>query len=274
MKEIAVLEGIGLHTGAKAKVRIRPAESGSGIVFRAKGEEGWVEFPASPKWVLDTRRRVVLGKDGSRVETVEHLLGVCAGLGLTDAVIEVEGPEIPSGDGSGLFIAQALLEAGLKELDDPQPILRVSHRLCSEEGNAWIAIRPADRLRIRYTFVRSGHRIVGLQTATFTDGDDFLSEIAPARTFGFLEEIKDLWSQGLGLGGSLENALVVGPDGYLTEPRFPNELARHKILDIMGDLSLLGSKVIGEIEGYGSGHSLHWRLCQSIRSAAVQEDEG
>ncbi len=274
VKGIASVEGMGLHTGERATVRIGPAPAGFGLRFRAGRARDRVEIPADLDYVVDSQRRIVLGRDGVTVQTVEHLLGVCAGLGLTDAVAEVDGPEIPAGDGSGLMIARALLEAGLKDLDSPAPFITVRGEVQVNDGDRWIRFRPSDRLVIRYVFARPGHPVVGRQEFSFAAGDDFLKEIAPARTFGFIEEVKALWDQGLGLGGNLQNALIIGTEGYLTEPRFAEELARHKILDLMGDLTLLGARLVGTIEGFKSGHSLHLRLCQTIRSMVAQEAEG
>ncbi len=230
-------------------------------------------MPALVPFVQDTHRRVVLGCDGVRVQTVEHLLSACFGLGVTDLLVEVDGEELPIGDGSALLWTEAFTEAGICSLSEAAPVLDLDIPISIEQGQARIEVIPWDRFVAHFVLV-SDHPLVGVQEANFDQAeDDFLSAIAPARTFGFWEEVRSLWEQGLAKGGSLENAVVIFPNQYSVPLRFPNELARHKLLDLMGDLFLLGRGLKAKVFAVGSGHTLHWRLCQSIWQRMTQEEE-
>jgi UDP-3-O-[3-hydroxymyristoyl] N-acetylglucosamine deacetylase len=271
IREGVRVEGIGLHSGGRAKVFLHPCEGGHGIVFSVHNEQGSALIPALTPFVAETRRRVVLAKDGVSVQTVEHLLAACFGMGVTDLIVEVYGSELPIGDGSAQLWVDAFKEAGIVCLNEPAPLFSPTETVTVQDGNALLTIAPSDRFTATVTFV-TDHLLVGVQTATFDEEtDDFVTAIAPARTFGFWEEVEALLTQGLAKGGSLENALVVFPDRYSSPLRFPDELARHKLLDLMGDLMLLGRRLTAKVTAKASGHSLHHRLCQTLWHQVAQE---
>jgi UDP-3-O-[3-hydroxymyristoyl] N-acetylglucosamine deacetylase len=252
-------------------VFLHPCEGGQGIVFSVHNEQGSALIPALTSFVAETRRRVVLAKDGVSVQTVEHLLAACFGMGVTDLIVEVQGAELPIGDGSAQLWVDAFKEAGVVCLNEPAPLFSPTETVTVQDGNALITVAPSDRFTATVTFT-TNHPLVGVQTATFDEEtDDFVTAIAPARTFGFWEEVEALLTQGLAKGGSLENALVVFPDRYSSPLRFPDELARHKLLDLMGDLMLLGRRLTAKVTAKASGHSLHHRLCQTLWHQVAQE---
>jgi len=265
------VEGIGLHSGQRTKVFLHPREGGQGIVFSVHNEQGSALVPALTPFVAETRRRVVLAKDGVSVQTVEHLLAACFGIGITDLLVEVYGRELPIGDGSALIWVDAFKEARVTELDKPAPVFSVPDSLAIGNGDKLVKVHPADHFVVQYLFA-TGHPLAGVQEAVFDEKEnDFATEIAPARTFGFWEEVSQLWEQGLARGGSLDNAIVIFPDRYSSPLRFPNELARHKLLDLMGDLMLLGFRLMGKVVANSSGHTLHHEFCKLL--LRVMEEE-
>ena len=271
LKRSVSVKGVGLHTGERTTVTLHPTDEGNGIIFIVPNGRGAVDIPALTPFVTDTRRRVVLAKDGVSVQTVEHLLAACFGMGVTDLIVEVDGSELPIGDGSAQLWVDAFKEAGIVCLNEPAPLFSPTETVTVQDGNALITIAPNDRFTATVTFV-TDHPLVGVQTTTFDEEtDDFVTAIAPARTFGFWEEVEALLTQGLAKGGSLENALVVFPDRYSSPLRFPDELARHKLLDLMGDLMLLGRRLTAKVTAKASGHSLHHRLCQTLWHQVAQE---
>ncbi len=270
LRESEKVEGIGLHSGEKSVVWLHPAEAGIGILFRVKSAQGTAIVPALVPFVADTRRRVVLKKDGVAVQTVEHLLAACFGMGVTDLVVEVHGVELPIGDGSAQIWVEAFKVAGIADLGKPAPSF-IPQKVAVEHGEAAVIVEANEGFNARYIFVTE-HPLVGVQEADFDwRTNDFAAEIAPARTFGFWEEVQPLWEQGLAKGGSLENAIVIFQDRYSVPLRFQNELARHKLLDLMGDLMLLGVRLQAKVYARSSGHSLHFQLCQILWQRVEQE---
>ena len=263
----AHIEGIGLHTGKQARVILASAAPGSGIVFRTS--EG--EIAARTENVVDTTRCTVLGAGNVRVSTVEHLLSACAGLGITDLSVDISGPELPIGDGSAQIWVNALQNAGLVETEPSHtvPILREPVIVTGKNG-AFVAAYPSDTLRVTVC-AAFDHPLVGTQIARFVAGDDYAQTIAPARTFGFIEEVEALQKAGLALGGSLDNAVVVYPDHYSRPLRFPDELARHKLLDILGDLNLAfggAGLPIADIIAVKPSHTLNVQAARQIAQVA------
>lgn len=270
LRESVKVEGIGLHTGEKSVVRIHPTDAGTGILFCVSNPQGKTTIPALVPFVAETKRRVVLQKDGVSLQTVEHFLATCFGMGVTDLLVEVHGVELPIGDGSAQIWVDAFETSGIADLGGPAPIF-TPDKVVIEDGKVIVAVEPNGNFSAQYTFVTE-HPLVGVQEATFDlQTDDFVREIAPARTFGFWEEIQPLWEQGLAKGGSLENAIVVFPDRYSVPLRFPNELARHKLLDLMGDLALIGVRLHAKVYARSSGHTHHFRLCQILWQRVEQE---
>jgi len=264
IRKVVKVEGIGLHSGQRTKVFLNPCEGGKGIVFSVHNEQGNALIPALTPFVAETRRRVVLSKESVSVQTVEHLLATCFGMGITDLLVEVHGSELPIGDGSALIWVEAFKDAGIVELDEPAPVFSVPDSVAVGNGNRVVGVVPDERFIAHFSFATE-HPLVGIQEASFDEKEnDFATEIAPARTFGFWEEVSQLWEQGLAKGGSLDNAIVVFPDRYSSPLRFPNELARHKLLDLMGDLMLLGVRLRGKVVANSSGHALHHKFCKTL----------
>lgn len=236
------VEGIGIHTGVHSRVTLSPAPNGAGVVFRSQG----VEIPAHADFVVDTSRCTVLGKDSVTVSTVEHLMSAFAGLGITNAIVDIVGPELPIGDGGANIWVDAIRDgAGFREDDAKTSSPSLTETLViSGKNGSFIAAYPADTLLFTVAAVFD-HPLIGTQIARFparskTFEEDYATEVSPARTFGLIEEVEALRKAGLALGGSEENAVVVYADRYSKPLRFDNELGRHKLLDLMGDLALAG----------------------------------
>jgi len=252
-------EGTGLHTGKPSRIVVHPASGNDGIIFRKDG----VDIPARYEFVAETNRRTVLERDGVRIETVEHILSALYGLGITDAIIEVEGEEIPAMDGSALPFAQAIYENRIESEGEVQPFQLMLPIGVEDEGRKVEAV-PHANLTVA-TAIRYDHPFLPSQFIELTiTPETYLEEIAPARTYAFVEEVEVLKEKGLAAGGSLENALVIGRDGYVNEPRFPDEPVRHKVLDLLGDLALLGRPFVGRIMAVAGGHSLHLEFVKKL----------
>jgi UDP-3-O-[3-hydroxymyristoyl] N-acetylglucosamine deacetylase len=248
------------------RLELKPAPAEHGIRF-FRTDVG-VEIPASIEYLARLDHATTLSRDGVSVDTVEHLLSALHGLGVDDARVEVDGPEVPILDGSGAPFVILIHEAGLKPLAVNRYYLKIVKPLEVVRGNKSIRISPADHFRVSYV-IGFDHPLLRHQAASFrVAADTFAESIAPARTFGFLREVETLRRSGLALGGSLDNAVVIGETGVLNSTlRFEDEFVRHKILDAIGDLSLLGHPVVGHLEATRAGHALHAALCQLIRES-------
>jgi UDP-3-O-[3-hydroxymyristoyl] N-acetylglucosamine deacetylase len=255
--------GIGLHSGKPVRLELKPAPAEQGIRF-FRTDVG-VEIPASIEYLARLDHATTLSRDGVSVDTVEHLLGALHGLGVDDAVVEVDGPEVPILDGSGAPFVILIHEAGLKPLAANRRYLKILKPVEVVRGNKSIRISPAECFRVSYV-IGFDHPLLRHQAASFrVAADTFAEAIAPARTFGFLREVETLRRSGLALGGSLDNAVVIGETGVLNNRlRFEDEFVRHKILDAIGDLYLLGHSLIGEYTAYKSGHGLNNRLLRAL----------
>ena len=262
LRDVLEFEGVGLHTGAPGRVRIRPQVAGSGLRFRLNG--GAVSFPAHANYVVETRRATVVGSGEHTVSTVEHLLAALFAMGVDNAAIEVEGPEIPVLDGSSATFAAAIAKLGLVDQRAPRATFSIERPIVVRDGDALLAIAPSDSFRIRFAVDYAPP--IGAQFIDATiEPDYFIREIAPARTFGYLHEVEALRNAGLARGGTLDNALVFAPDGPLTPQRWPNEVVRHKTLDLIGDFALLGAWPKLEVVSVKSGHRLHARAANELR---------
>jgi len=261
LRDAIAFEGAGLHTGQPASVRVLPAPAGHGLRFRLNGPSGAVDFPARAEYVVDTVRATVVGKDGRTVSTVEHLLSALLGCGVDNALIEVEGPEIPVEDGSAKVFADRITAAGLTTLHEARVRWIPTETRVFHDGDKLLIVAPAPAFRVR--MIVDYRAPVGVQyvDAAITT-EAYRAEIAPNRTFGFQDEIDDLIRRGLAKGGTLENAVVFGPDGPLAPLRSPDEPARHKVLDLVGDFALLGAYPQCEVIAIKSGHKLH---CTAVR---------
>ncbi|MGH2373151.1 MAG: UDP-3-O-acyl-N-acetylglucosamine deacetylase [bacterium] len=257
------LEGRGLHTGAVVRARLLPAAPASGVTFRRVDLHGAPTIAARLDEVAATARGIVLGRT-ARVATVEHLLSAAWGLGIDNLLVEIDNEELPSGDGSARIFTDALQEAGAVEVDAARcPIILDGHVWASAAGSIIVAA-PAAGLRFTYLATADGTSIPPQLAEFDARRDDYPTAIAPARTWGLAADAEALRARGLARGATLANALVLGPDGYINEPRFPDELARHKILDALGDLSLLGRPLCAHVIGVRAGHALHVALAREI----------
>ena len=271
LKEPISCEGIGLHSGAPVKLNLIPAPVNSGIVFVRTDLDRPVSIPALSEFVVDTSLATTLGRDGVRVGTVEHLLAALAGLGIDNLRIELNGPEIPIMDGSAAPFALLVKTAGIRVQSEPKSFLVIKRPVVIQDGDKEAAFLPASRFRVDCT-IDFKHPLISDQVASFEFSDRaFQREIARARTFGFLRDVQMLQKMGLARGGSLENAIVVdefsilNPDGL----RFPDEFARHKLLDAVGDVSLFGRPVVGHLKVVKSGHAMNHKLVQKVLSDAA-----
>lgn len=235
------VEGVGIHTGEKAVMTFRPAQNGIHFVRVDLKESAPIQ--ADLAHVGSTLRGTNLKNETAEVWTVEHALSALHALGITDVRVEMDGPEPPIMDGSSVIFMQQLQAAGLQELTEEEPVLQVKYPITYSCGQIAYSAEPADKLSFTFVYEHK-HPLVGRQeyTLEFTP-ENYINEIAPARTFGFEEELAFLKAHGLAKGGSLENAVVVGKDKFLNELRFDNELVRHKILDLVGDLRLIGKRL-------------------------------
>jgi len=260
-------EGIGLHTGTLTKVRLIPVSevdknSPTGIVFLRDG----VAIPAHLTFVKSSQRCVVLSNGDVSVSTVEHLLAALYSFGISDVHIFVEGQEIPIGSGDATHWVRLLMEAGTRELEQERKVITVHKpiEVRDERTGAYARAVADKKLSVHYTFEHE-RPFIGVQSFLCDDlRAHFISDIAPARTFGFIEEVEELFKRGLGKGGSLENCLIVFSDGYSAPLRFEDELVRHKVLDLIGDLALLGVDLNAHVEVYKGGHELHLQLIHHI----------
>jgi UDP-3-O-[3-hydroxymyristoyl] N-acetylglucosamine deacetylase len=257
--------GIGLHTGAEVQVRVLPAESGQGRTFIRLDLPGAPEIPARIEAVSQTLLSTQLRSGPATVQTVEHLLAALVGLGVDNARIEVSGPELPLLDGSALEWAQAIASVGSID-QGPAPVVPdLLEPVWVRDRDAFVAALPSPELRFSYG-IDFDLAAIGNQWHSWAfQSGSFAEEIAPARTFGLAYQIEALRTQGLIKGGSLENALVCGSEGWLNPPlRFLNEPVRHKLLDLIGDLSLLGTLPTAHFVAYKASHNLHTQLVQLL----------
>ena len=266
IRKPAACSGVGIHSGCRASLLLLPAPPDTGIVFIRKDIGGSPRIPVTIKNIRPALLSTTVGVDGVQVQTIEHLLAAAAGLGIDNLFVEVDAPELPALDGSAKPFVSLMLEAGIVSQDRRQNYLKIVRPIEVIDGNKRIAIRPASESSVTYT-IDYAHPLIGRQVYDYAwSRDAFVEGIAPARTFGFLREVEALWEAGLGLGGSLQNTLILSEEGLLNEGglRFADEFVRHKVLDLIGDMMLLGIPVIGEIEAVRSGHALHARLVTRI----------
>jgi UDP-3-O-[3-hydroxymyristoyl] N-acetylglucosamine deacetylase len=258
--------GIGLHSGQKATLTLRPAQPGSGIRFRRTDLA--IEIPASVTAVAGVQHATVLGKDGATVETVEHLLAALMAAGVDNVVVELNHREVPIMDGSSAPFLYLLQEAGVRPLGQPRQYLKVLKPVQIASGDKRVAVYPSDHFKVSYT-IGFDHPLLRHQSRTERVTEQtFADHIAPARTFGFLKEVEWLRQNGLALGGSLDNAIVIGDTAVLNALRFEDEFVRHKILDCIGDLALVGYPLVGHVVAHRAGHALHTALAAELLSDA------
>jgi UDP-3-O-[3-hydroxymyristoyl] N-acetylglucosamine deacetylase len=266
LKREVACAGVGLHSGRVVAMRLKPAPAGFGVHFCR------VDLPGSPlvaaryDRVVQTERATTLASNGVRVSTTEHLLAALLCGGVDNALVELDGPEVPIFDGSAVAYLSLLQKAGLAEQGSPRRYLRVTQTMMVQDGDSFVKVRPADRLQICYT-IDFSHPLVGKQTSRWSyDPTSFARDIAGARTFGFLRDLNRLRNSGMALGGSLANAMVFDDKNLLNRDgfRLPDECARHKVLDLIGDIALAGVPILAQFEAYKAGHALHNQLLREL----------
>ncbi len=258
----AAISGIGVHSGREVSLTIHPAEADSGITFLRTNvfEDGTdCEIPADFRHVSATDLCTTLAVDGAEVATIEHLMATFHALGVDNAVVELDGPEVPVLDGSAIGFIAALDQVGIASLGQPRHFLKVLKPVRIEAGESFAEFRPYDRMRVEVE-IDFPSKVIGRQRyAANIDAETFRRDLARARTFGFLADVERLWSRGLALGASLDNAVVIGDDKVINPEglRYSDEFVRHKALDAIGDLALVGAPILGCYRSYRGGHRLN-----------------
>jgi UDP-3-O-[3-hydroxymyristoyl] N-acetylglucosamine deacetylase len=272
IKQLVRTTGVGLHSGTKVELTLRPAPPDSGITFRRVDLDPIVEFPASAGIVGETRMASVLVKDKARVSTVEHLMSACAGLGIDNMIIDVSAEEIPIMDGSASSFVFLLQQAGVQEQAAPKKFIRLLKDVEVRQGTGnnekWARLSPHDGYKLDF-FIEFNHPAVDgtMQRATVDFGDiTYVHDVARARTFGFMQDVESLRGLGLARGGSLENAIVMDEYRILnSDPlRYEDEFVRHKILDAIGDLYMVGHPLLASYTAHKSGHALNNDLLRAM----------
>lgn len=268
LKNTVRATGVGLHTGLKVSLTLRPASPDTGIVFRRIDLAQPVDIQANPYAVGDTRLSSCLEKDGVRVSTVEHLMSAFGGLGVDNAYVDVSAPEVPIMDGSAGPLVFLLQSAGLEEQNAPKKFIRIVQPVEVRDGDKWVRFEPHHGFKVELSidfehpvFDRSRQSVCVDFAAT-----SYVKEVSRARTFGFMQDVESMRAQGLALGGSLENAIVMDDYRVLNSDglRYSDEFVKHKVLDAIGDLYLLGHPLIGAFSGYKSGHALNNLLLRRL----------
>jgi len=258
--------GVGLHSGQPATITLRPAPPDTGVVFVNRKGDLNTTLLASIEHCVPTELCTAINGNGFQVKTIEHVLSALAGLEVDNVYIDVTGSEVPVMDGSAAPFVRLIRSAGVISQDRKQPFLKIMAPIEVSEGSRRVRIEPSATSRITYS-IHYDHPLINTQTYVHDcSPNTFEAQIAEARTFGFLHEVQALWARGLGKGGTLDNTVVLSKDGIVNESglRFLNEFVRHKVLDLIGDFSLLGASFIGHIIAERSGHALHTRLVQRI----------
>jgi UDP-3-O-[3-hydroxymyristoyl] N-acetylglucosamine deacetylase len=268
LKTTVQATGVGLHTGEKVYLTLRPAAIDSGIVFRRVDLDQHADIRAEAHAVNDTRLSTCLEANGARVATIEHLMSALAGLGIDNAIVELTSPELPIMDGSAGTFIFLLQSAGIVEQTAAKKFIRIKKTVEVKDGDKWVRFEPYNGYKLNFT-INFSHPVFAntKQNVTVDLGEQsYIKEVSRARTFGFMQEVEYMRSQGLALGGSLDNAIVmdeyrvINPDGL----RFEDEFVKHKVLDAIGDLYLLGHPLIGAFSGHKSGHALNNALCRAL----------
>ena len=276
LKSLVRAAGVGLHTGQRVKIALRPAQPDTGIVFRRMDLPGTPDVPARAERVGDTRLASTIERDGVKVHTVEHLMSALAGLGVDNAYVDIDGPELPIMDGSAAPFALLVQQAGVEEQPKAKEFVRILRRVEVRDGDKWARLDPYEGFRLSFSISfnhpvidRSGQSV----TVDFAE-TSYLKEIARARTFGFMHDVEQLRENGLALGGGLDNAVVLDEYRVLNAEglRFTDEFIRHKVLDAIGDLYLLGRPLLGAFSAHKSGHGLNNKLVRALLADAAASE--
>lgn len=269
LKRIIQATGVGLHTGRKVTLTLRPAAANTGVIYRRTDLNPPVDFPADPKSVRDTMLCTCLvNEENVRISTVEHINAALAGLGIDNIIVEVDAPEMPIMDGSASPFVYLLLDAGIEELRVAKKFVRITKPVRVEDGDKWAELTPYNGFSLDFT-IDFKHPAIDSSSQRYKmnfSAESFIRQISRARTFGFMRDIEYLQSQGLCLGGSFDCAIVVDDYRVLNEDglRFEDEFVRHKMLDAIGDLFMCGHNIIGAFTAYKSGHALNNKLLQAV----------
>jgi UDP-3-O-[3-hydroxymyristoyl] N-acetylglucosamine deacetylase len=270
LKSLVSATGVGLHTGQKVRMSLRPAQPDTGIVFRRLDLPGAADLPARADLVGESRLCSCLVSGATRIYTIEHLMSALYGLGVDNAYVDLDGPEVPIMDGSAAPFVLLIQQAGVEEQGAPKRFLRVKKRIVARDGDKWAALEPHEGFKLSFSIVFKHPVILKSNTELTVDfaTTSYLKEVARARTFGFVHDVEDLRESGLAQGGGLENAVVLDEHRVLNAGglRFGDEFIRHKILDAIGDLYLLGRPLLAAFSAYKSGHDLNNRLLRALIS--------
>ena len=268
LKNVIRASGVGLHSGRKVYLSLRPAPANTGIIFRRVDLDEVVEIKACPENVGDTTLSTTLSRGEVRVSTVEHLLSAMAGLGIDNAYVDVSAPEVPIMDGSAGPFVFLIQSAGIEQQNAPKQFIRIRKPVAVEDGNKWARFEPFEGFKVSFSIEfdhPAFHQRVSRATVDFST-TSFVKEVSRARTFGFMRDLERLRENNLALGGNLDNAVIVDDYRVLNEDglRYEDEFVKHKVLDAIGDLYLLGHSLIGYFDGHKSGHQLNNRLLKAL----------
>lgn len=277
LKNIIRATGVGLHTGDKVYMTLRPAPANTGIIFRRTDLDPPIEIHARPDHVGDTRLSTTLVNGEVRVSTVEHLLSAMAGLGIDNAYVDLSAPEVPIMDGSAGPFVFLLQSAGIQEQSVPKRFIRIKKPVKVQEGDKWASFEPFEGFKVGFS-IEFNHPIISKRTSRAEidfSTTSFVKEVSRARTFGFMRDIEMLREHNLALGGSMDNAVVLDDYRVLNEDglRYEDEFVKHKILDAIGDLYLLGHSLIGAYYAHKSGHELNNKLLRALMADAMAWEE-
>ena len=272
LKNIIRATGVGLHTGEKVYLTLRPAPVDNGIIFRRIDLPEPVEVRARPENVTDTRLSTTLENNGVKISTVEHLMSAFAGLGIDNAYVDVTAPEVPIMDGSAGPFVFLIQSAGIEEQQAPKRFMRIKKEIRIEDGDKWVCFEPWDGFKVSFSIdfdhptFRNSTQVASVDFSTTS----FVKEVSRARTFGFMRDLEALRQAGLARGGGLDNAIVMDGFRVLNDDglRYEDEFVKHKVLDAIGDLYLLGHPLIGAFSAYKSGHALNNRLLRALKADA------
>jgi len=271
LKNVIKATGVGLHTGQKVYLTLRPAPVDTGIVFTRVDLDPAVEIPALAENVGETTLSSTLIKGDVRISTVEHLMSAMSGLGIDNAYVDVSASEVPIMDGSAGPFVFLIQSAGIEEQEAPKKYIRITREVTVEQGDKKVSLRPFNGFKVGYTLLYDHpvHRKYTKEACVDFSSTSFVKEVSRARTFGFMHEFEELRNRNLALGASMDNAIAVGDYRVLNEDglRYEDEFVKHKILDSIGDLYLLGKTLIGEFRGYKSGHALNNALLRKLITA-------
>ena len=268
LKNVIRASGVGLHSGQKVYLSLRPAPPNTGIVFRRVDLEPVVEIRACPENVGDTTLSTTLSRGNARVSTVEHLLSAMAGLGIDNAFVDVSAPEVPIMDGSAGPFVFLIQSAGIEQQNAPKQFIRIKKSVSVEDGNKWARFEPFEGFKVAFSidFDHPVFRACVSEASVDFSTTSFVKEVSRARTFGFMRDLERLRENNLALGGNLDNAIIVDDFRVLNEDglRYEDEFVKHKVLDAIGDLYLLGHSLIGSFSGHKSGHHLNNKLLKAL----------